>query len=400
MHTRSLRQDLTKLQELNTATDKLITTILTTARHTHPDDRHNAAVLLEAAQTVGRCEQARHGQLIQLLAQADRVRANRGGLAPWIATHLDVTPGRSRAIAQSARRIGHLPALAKPLSSGTIGADTARTLTRAARAIEHTTRDQSTTLTATLELTERDGLTAANRHIRELEESLDPGRAQETLAKQRKRSFTRITETTSGMYRIEALLDPVRASTVRTAIDQQSAAWIRARQFDHNNPLPPDVHNTEQIQAQALTRLAEVFLTTAPTARTAPFTPATIYHLPLNPAHGALAETAYGDLVPRSAAAPLADPAAHLIEHDNNEPVLLDGQPIDTNPTTRLATPAQRIALAYRDRHCTHPGCTRPATWSLHAHHQIPHSQGGPTTLNNLTLLCPQHHTHTHHPHQ
>ena len=400
MQQTSLRQDLARLRELNTTTDKLITSILTTARQADPADRECAAVLLEAAETIGRSEQARQGQLVQLLAQAHRVKANRGGLAPWIATHLDATPGRSRAIAQSARRIGHLPELARPLSSGHIGADTVRTLTRAARAIEHTARDQSATLTATLELTQRDGITAANRQIRELEEALEPGHAQQLLARQRKRSFARIHETETGMCRIEALLDPVRATTVRAAIDQQSAAWIRARQFDVRDLLPEDVSSIEQIQAQALTRLAEVFLDADPAHREAVFTPTTLYHLPLNPAEGLLAESAYGDLVPRSAAAAPGDAAAHLIEHDNGRPVLLDGQPIDTDPRMRLADAAQRIALALRDRHCTHPGCARPPTWSLHAHHTIPFSKGGPTSLKNLTLLCSEHHTHAHHPGQ
>lgn len=397
MGAQAMRKAMTALQAANQAADEAISAIHTAARTIDPNDHEATDLLLEVAQVVGRCEQARHGQLIQLLAQADRVRASKGGLAPWITTHLDVTAGRSRAIAQSARRIGHLPVLARPLSSGGVGAETVRALTCAARAVEHTDRDQGAVLAATLELAASEGVGAANRQVRELEEAIDPGHGEEVLARQRKRSFARIVETENGMCRIEALLDPVRATTVRAAIDQQAAAWIRARQFDATDPLPEDVRSTEQIQAQALTRLAEVFFTADPAQREAAFTPATLYYAPLHDEIG-LAESAYGVLVPRSVLAPVGDAAARLIEHRQGAPVLLDGQPIDTNPTTRLASFAQRIALAARDRYCTYPGCARPSTWSLHAHHRTPHAAGGPTAMHNLTLLCPHHHTLTHHP--
>ena len=399
MHTNELREAIAALQAANAAADKAIAAIDAAALEIDPNDHEAAALLLEATETVGRSEQARHGQLIRLLAQADRVKANRGGLAPWITTHLDVTPGRSRAIAQSARRIGHVPELAEPLASGSIGADTVRTLTRVARALEHTEHDQTAALTASLELATREGVSAANRQVRELEEAIDPGHGEVLLAKQRERSFVRILDTDNGMCRIEALLDPVRATTVRAAIDQQSATWIRERQFDHTDPLPDDVHTTEQIQAQALTRLAEVFLDATPAQREALFTPATLYYAPLHDDDG-LAESIYGVLVPRSALAPMGHRAAHLIEYDQGTPVLLDGALIDTDPHARLASHTQRIALTARDRHCTHPGCARPSTWSLHAHHRIPYSKGGPTQMHNLTLLCPEHHALTHHPHQ
>lgn len=91
MGTHTLHDAITTLRAANTTADEAIAAILTTAHQIHPDDRENAHALLEAAEAIGRSEQARHGQLIQLLAQIDRIRANKGGLAPWIATHLDVT---------------------------------------------------------------------------------------------------------------------------------------------------------------------------------------------------------------------------------------------------------------------------------------------------------------------
>ena len=59
--------------------------------------------------------------------------------------------------------------------------------------------------------------------------------------------------------------------------------------------------------------------------------------------------------------------------------------------TQRLASRAQRRALAARDGGCCFPGCTRPASW-CQVHHVISWLDGGPTDLDNLVLLCGYHH--------
>ena len=59
--------------------------------------------------------------------------------------------------------------------------------------------------------------------------------------------------------------------------------------------------------------------------------------------------------------------------------------------TTETVSPGQRTALAIRDRHCRWPGCDRPPSW-CHAHHIWWWTRGGPTDLDNLTLLCSRHH--------
>ena len=58
---------------------------------------------------------------------------------------------------------------------------------------------------------------------------------------------------------------------------------------------------------------------------------------------------------------------------------------------------AQRIALGLRDGGCTVDSCDRPAAW-CHAHHDVPWSRSGPTSLDNGRLLCSRHHTLVHHP--
>ena len=51
------------------------------------------------------------------------------------------------------------------------------------------------------------------------------------------------------------------------------------------------------------------------------------------------------------------------------------------------------MALIARDGGCSFPGCTHPPQW-CDRHHILDWILGGPTDLDNLTLLCRYHHTH------
>ena len=71
-------------------------------------------------------------------------------------------------------------------------------------------------------------------------------------------------------------LDAERATTVRTALDTQVSTWLRTRQYDGKDLVPEDVTTTEQLTAQAFTRLAEVFLAATDKQRTEPYTPTVV----------------------------------------------------------------------------------------------------------------------------
>jgi hypothetical protein len=72
-----------------------------------------------------------------------------------------------------------------------------------------------------------------------------------------------------------------------------------------------------------------------------------------------------------------------------------ESQPLDVGRTKRLVTAAMRIAVIARDLHCVFPGCDRPASW-CDVHHLIHWAKNGPTTIDNLVLLCRHHHTLVH----
>jgi Domain of unknown function (DUF222)/HNH endonuclease len=99
-----------------------------------------------------------------------------------------------------------------------------------------------------------------------------------------------------------------------------------------------------------------------------------------------LATTAHGGTLTIPAALQLAADAQIV-------PVVLDprGAVLHLGRTRRLASPAQRLALAARDRGCSFPACDRPPDW-CETHHVTPWADGGTTDLNNTTLLCGFHH--------
>jgi hypothetical protein len=253
--------------------------------------------------------------------------------------------------------------------------------------------DTVTAVTDVLETVQASGVGAARRQAHVLEEAIKPGSAEDLIARQRARSYCRMTELDNGLTRFEILLDAVRATSLRAAIELQSNDWIRQAQYVRGQPLPKDVCTIEQINVQALVRSAEVFLSASAQVRQARFTPPVLYIAAQHQADG-LVETVYGTLVPVTA---VSNPEEHVLGLDETGgPVTLDGKPVDADPHARLASAAQRTALEYRDRHCTFPGCSRPPTFSLHAHHRRAFSRGGPTTIANLKLLCSEHHVLTH----
>jgi hypothetical protein len=99
-----------------------------------------------------------------------------------------------------------------------------------------------------------------------------------------------------------------------------------------------------------------------------------------------VARTGHGDLISISALLAMSSDAQIL-------PVICDqaGGILAYGRGRRLATKGQRLALAARDGGCSFPGCDRPAAWT-EVHHLTAWTDGGPTDLHNMCLLCRFHH--------
>jgi hypothetical protein len=104
-----------------------------------------------------------------------------------------------------------------------------------------------------------------------------------------------------------------------------------------------------------------------------------------------LGETSTGELVTAGEARRLACTASVV-------PVVLGGagEILDLGRARRLFSPAQRKAMAIRDRHCRAEGCDIPAAWCEAHHASSPWSRGGRTDLAHGLLLCSFHHHRAH----
>ncbi len=98
------------------------------------------------------------------------------------------------------------------------------------------------------------------------------------------------------------------------------------------------------------------------------------------------ATTTSGDLIATPTLLTMADQAEIY-------PAVLNahGVPLTLERTKRCATRHQTMALIARDVGCSFPGCAHPADY-CERHHIVPWIDGGPTDLDNLTLLCVYHH--------
>ena len=74
-----------------------------------------------------------------------------------------------------------------------------------------------------------------------------------------------------------------------------------------------------------------------------------------------------------------------------------ESQVLDVGRTRRLHTESMRLAMGVRDGGCTAQGCEAPPGL-CHAHHKIPWSHGGSTSVDDGRLLCPHHHRRIHDP--
>jgi Domain of unknown function (DUF222)/HNH endonuclease len=101
-----------------------------------------------------------------------------------------------------------------------------------------------------------------------------------------------------------------------------------------------------------------------------------------------IAETTYGSTL-------TADQLLRIVDQAEIWPTIINrnGVPLALGRTRRIATRGQTMALIAREGGCSFPGCDHPPQW-CDRHHVIDWIDGGPTDLDNLTLLCRYHHTH------
>lgn len=191
-----------------------------------------------------------------------------------------------------------------------------------------------------------------------------------------------LSKTLGGMVRLDGELDPEGGELVITALRSLT---------EPTNLDPADTRSQAQRRADALVDLCADHLDHGQVPVIGGRRP----HLTVTIAAESLeagttpGQLESGSLITPEAARRIACDAA-LTELAHN-----GGSTLDVGRTTRTIPPAIRTALIQRDGGCTHPGCGRPHRW-CDAHHIHHWADGGPTSLDNLRLLCRRHHRMAH----
>jgi hypothetical protein len=191
--------------------------------------------------------------------------------------------------------------------------------------------------------------------------------------------------TLAGMVRIDADLDPETGEAFMTALSAVLDADARAREagLDERSPA--------QRRADAIGEVCRGWLDSSDRPRIAGERPHMLVTVPVE----ALTRAGVSEL---DRTGPFDAEAARRLACDATiRRVVLAGasEPLDVGRRSAVVPSAIRAALVVRDRCCRFPGCDRPRGW-CDAHHVTHWADGGPTSLDNLVLLCRRHHRLVH----
>jgi hypothetical protein len=191
-------------------------------------------------------------------------------------------------------------------------------------------------------------------------------------------------ETFEGMVHLEALMDPVSAETVITAVGAVCGPAARGGS---------DGRTPAQRRVDALSEICRRYLDSGE----GPIAGGQKPHLSVIVDVDGLA----GGVVTRSEIGhgrSLGPAAREFLACDATVcGVVMDGtvEVLQMGRKVRTATPAQLRALAIRDGGCVIPGCGRPPSW-CDAHHEIGWIHGGRTDVEKMRLVCRPHHLMIH----
>lgn len=326
---------------------------------------------------------ASHAEWLLRIAEYDRrgIADVRHGLTTtgWLRRAVRVTGRLASQWVRRARGLVHMPTVAANAVKGTVSENAIGQLDQARRrhrdefpAHEPVFADIATYLDAT-ELRQAIGY---------WEQQIDYPTAVERTRNQRRRRRLSINQLFDGMWAINGELDPESGALVNKAIETVS----RAGYLDRD-----DMRAPWQIRADAITDICERSLRKGTTTSKGvkPHVTVTVDTETLLGLESGFATIEDAAIPPETLQRIVCDASIVRILTTNS------GTPIDVGRATRVVSPALRRALDARDRGCQWSGCDAPPDW-CDAHHVISWHVGGPTELDNLTLLCRTHHTRTH----
>ncbi len=306
----------------------------------------------------------------------------------WARHALGLSSGQAAELVRTARALRRdLPATATALFTGRIGWSHATLLARHAlvtpvrrAAVAEPGGEEA--LVAAAEVATVEQLSRVLRGWAHAIDSETAAADEATLDEQRRVSLA---QTLGDGWALEGWLPPEAGAILATVLDAHVGSMLGVA----------DGRTVPQLRADALTDLARHAAEVGAVPHAGGLRPQLLVHVPVETLAGVEgappAELGHGGglLSPTALSVLACDSALVRLVLD------ADGRPLDVGRTRRSVPVHLRHAVFGRDRHCVFPGCDRPATW-CDAHHVTYWREGGPTSVDNLVLLCRHHHTRVH----
>jgi len=318
---------------------------------------------------------------LRRLAELDRrgifQRDGHLSTASWLATTFRLGWGHAREQVRLARALQEMPETSRALEEGEISYSAVRLLVNARNAEPaafHRSEPQLVEAARRHSVPDLQRVTAFWRQRAERERSVD------TEERLRERRALHTSVTFLGMVRVDGDLDPETGESLMTAIGAVLNAEARSRERD-------DDRTPAQRRADALGEICRQWLDRSDRPVIGGERP----HLTVTVGAEELARSGAAEL---DHAGPVGSESARRLACDASVMrVVLSGrsEPLDISRRTPVIPPSMRRAVIVRDVRCRFPGCDRPHTW-CDAHHVRHWAKGGPTSVDNLLLLCRRHH--------
>ena len=215
------------------------------------------------------------------------------------------------------------------------------------------------------------------RTVGHLKHCLDPDGVLGDANEAHGRGSLHMSQTFEGMYRIDGWLDPEGGAVLNTALNS-----VMGPRLEGDNRM------ASERRADAAVELGRRQLDGGQLPEVGgqkPHLAVSVDMATLSKEPGSMAaELEWSQPIPAETARRLACDAAIT--------PIIDGE---ADHTSRVVPGPTRRALVARDKGCRFPGCDCPPSWT-DAHHIKHWANGGPTTLDNLVLLCRRHHRLVH----
>src|SRR5712692_6930665 len=189
--------------------------------------------------------------------------------------------------------------------------------------------------------------------------------------------FLHLSQTFDGVYRIDGWLDAVGGATLNTALDSVMGPRLE-----------DDDRSAAERRADAAVEIARRQLDGGQLPEVGGQKP----HLAISVDMATLSKEPGSMAAELEWSQPIPAETARRVACDAAITPIIDGE---ADHTSRVVPGATRRALIARDKGCRFPGCDCPPAWT-DAHHVKHWADGGPTTLDNLLLLCRRHHRLVH----